>query len=56
MIFLCMVVCCFVVEIATHGANINVQVTQHIEHAEGEVSAAMTLLEFCYSDIMSLCI
>ena len=54
--FLCTVVCCSVVEKAAPGAKINVQVIQHIEHAEGEISAALTLLEFCYSDMMTLCI
>ena len=54
MIFLCVVVCCSVVEKAPAGANIKVvQVIQNIEHAEGEISAALTLLEFCYLDIMT---
>ena len=39
---LCAVVCCFVVGKAASGANINVHVIQHIEHAEGEIFASLT--------------
>ena len=48
MILLCTVVCCFVVGQAAPGANINVQVIQHIEHAEGEVSAALTIFPILF--------
>ena len=40
-----MFVCCCVVGKAAPGASINVQVIQHIEHAEGEISAALTLFD-----------
>ena len=53
----CFFFCCFVVGKAAPGANIKVvHVIQNIEHAEGEISVALTLIEFCYLDMMVLCI
>ena len=41
--------CFCVIGKATPGASIKVvQVIQNIEHAEGELFAALTLLEFCH--------
>ena len=57
MIFLCSVFCCCVVGKAAPGASIKVvQVIQNIEHAEGEIFAVMTLLEFRYLVMMTMCI
>ena len=51
----CTVVCCSVAKNVPAGANVNFQVIQHIGHAEGEITAALILLEFCYLDTMTLC-
>lgn len=45
-------VCCCVVGKAPPGASINVHLTQHFAHAEGEIFAALTFPDFCYSDLI----